>query len=105
MDSAVANIGAFLDMANDHDIDGVAEINLNEGDSKKRTPLFYAIQSPVSLPIVALLVEKGGADVNSADIHGMTPLMVAVSKGHNTHFYWIMEPTFCKKQENIQTQQ
>ena len=57
-----------------------SEADLNCGDSKKSTPLHYAVEN-MNMKIVQCLVESG-ADVNSMNSEMVTPLHIAENNGN-----------------------
>lgn len=52
-------------------------------DKKKRTPLFYAIESQTqNVDVVEELISRK-ADVNAVSINGLSPLLLAAEKRHS----------------------
>jgi ankyrin repeat protein len=57
-----------------------AEANINQGDSKQRTPIFIACTQGNLGAVAALL--NYGADYTLCDIQGITPAQIALANGH-----------------------
>ena len=67
----------------DHILDNHAQVNYL-GGPKNCHPLHYAINSQAeNVDVVDLLIEKGKAEVNSANLDGLTPLLLACQKKYS----------------------
>lgn len=59
------------------------DVWINHGDSDQRTALHYAIdREQENLDVVNLLLEKGAQIDPVTCSEGLSPLMIAVSRGH-----------------------
>lgn len=56
---------------------------IDHKDQRKKTPLMYAIGTKAENNDVVKTLLESGADVNEHTLTGMTPLLLAVKKGHS----------------------
>lgn len=64
---------------------------LDQRDKKKRTALFYAIESSAqNVDVVQELINRK-TDVNASSIYGISPLLLAAEKRHSRVIFMLLQ--------------
>ncbi|KIW26479.1 uncharacterized protein PV07_09572 [Cladophialophora immunda] len=90
------NLTSVTELALSASQHGKIDLDLNARDSKRRTPLWWAVAKN-RVEMVELLLNDQGVDFNARDDEGMSPVMVSAWKGFTDVTKIFLRPGFSAK--------